>query len=438
MSHSIAIIGTSHHVAPLEERERLAIHDGDEASAVFELLKLPGVREAVVVSTCNRVEIVMAGAESPALLGATQQFLSDRFGLGEGWLDRYMYRKRDVDAVQHLFRVTSSLDSLVIGEPQILGQVKRAFALSGQAGGTGPLLNRVFHQAFRVAKRVRTETKVAENAVSVSYAAVELGKKVFGSLQGRRVLVIGAGKMGGLALQNLVAAGAREVHVINRTEARAHELAGRYGGTAHSFDKLDELLGQVDIVISSTGSQHFVVKHEMVKAALPKRKYRPLLLIDIAVPRDIDPRCESLQNVYVYDVDDLQKVVETNMASRRGEASRAEGIVLVEANDFQKKLAEVAVVPTIVGLRDRLTELRDSEFERIRRTEPALSPEAIEALQRYGHALINKILHEPTVALRESAKVGQQANMSAAVRALFALSDEVAPTPISDDSSSET
>jgi glutamyl-tRNA reductase len=424
MAQSIALIGTSHHVAPLEERERLAIHDGDEPAAVNALLALPGVEEAVVVSTCNRVEIVVAGAESPALVSATQRFLKERFALNDAWLDRFMYHKREVDAVQHLFRVTSSLDSLVIGEPQILGQVKRAFAASGQVGGTGPLLNKTFHQAFRVAKRVRTETKVAENAVSVSYAAVELGKKVFGSLEGRKILVIGAGKMGGLALQNLVAAGAREVHVINRTEARAHQLAARYGGFAHGFDKLPELLGQVDIVISSTGSQHYVVKHDTVRDALARRKYRPLLLIDIAVPRDIDPRCESLTNVYVYDVDDLQKVVEANMASRRGEASRAEGIILAEANDFQKKLAEVSVVPTIVGLRERLTSMRDAELERIRRAEPQLDDAAIQALQRYGHALVNKILHDPTVALRESAQVGQQAAMAAAIRRLFALGDD--------------
>ncbi len=421
MRTGYALIGTSHHVAPVEERERIAIPDGDEGAAVAELVRSFGVPEAAVVNTCNRVELLLAGAESHTLVEAAHEFLGRRFGLNASWLDRYTYRKRDTDAVHHIFRVASSLDSLIVGEPQILGQTRRALAVAGEVGTAGPLLNRAFHQAFRVAKRVRTETRIAENAVSVSYAAVELGRKVFGSLQGRRVLVIGAGKMGTLALKNLVAAGASEVLVANRTVARAAELAGRYGGTAHSLEELDELLARADIVISSTGSQHFVVRHDAVRGALARRKYRPLLLIDIAVPRDIDPRCDALSNVYVYDVDDLQKVVEANLAARRAEAQRAETIVRAEADTFEKRMAEANVVPTIVELRERMNAVRDAELARTLRVAGGAGPDVQALLERYGQALINKILHEPTVALRSAAGGPDEAHVAAAARRLFGL-----------------
>lgn len=431
MSGHVYLLGTSHHVAPIEERERLAISEHEQGSVALAMLRRPGITEAVVVSTCNRVELVVAGNDPDVMRRSLCEFVTERIGGGADWIDRYAYVRPELDAVSHLFRVTGSLDSLVVGEPQIQGQVKRAYQACVASGATGPLLHRTFDHALRVAKRIRTETAVAENAVSISYAAVELGKKVFGRLEGKSVLVIGAGKMGGLAVQHLIDAGASDVHLMNRTYERAVEAAARLGGAAHGLDELDAMLAKVDIVISSTGSQHYVVKHDAVRAALARRKYRPLFLIDIAVPRDIDPRCDGLSNVYLFDIDDLRKVVEANMETRRAEAAKAEDIVLRETDEMRRWLAEANVKPTIVGLRRKLTELKDAELERMRRQHPELPPEAFDMAARMAHGLVNKILHEPTISLRASSATDHHLILVAAVRSLFNLNegDDEAPEP---------
>lgn len=425
----LLVLGTSHRVAPLEERERLAVPDGAEGATVRELLGVRGLDEVVVINTCNRVEFAIWTDDASAARERLRGAIAARAGADGAWLDRFTYDRTGRDAIEHVFRVAASLDSLVIGEPQILGQVKRAFAASSEAGGAGPRLTRLFQSAFRVAKRVRSETAVAENAVSISYAAVELARKVFDDLKGRRVLVIGAGKMGGLAIQHLIQAGADRIHLMNRTPARAHEMAARLGGTAHSLDELDTLLEEVDIVLSSTGSQHYVVRYDAVKRALSRRKYRPLFLIDIAVPRDIDPRCETLNSVYLFDVDDLEKVVEANLAARRAEAVKAEDIVRREAVDLVRWYQQAEVVPTIVQLREKLGSLRDAELEKLRRQHPNLPPEAYEAAERLAHSLINKVLHEPTISLRGAPENDPNGLLVAAVRSLFQLQDDTPEPP---------
>lgn len=423
MNRTIHMVGASHRSAPVEERERLSVGEGGVEGAVRRLLAVDHVEEAVVLSTCNRVEVYVAGPRD-ASLASTRAYLEQACGLDASWFERHTYARVHDDAANHLFRVASSLDSLVIGEPQIVGQVKDAFALAREAGGAGPLLSRTFNQAFHAAKRVRTETGIAENAVSISYAAVELAKKVFGSLRRKSVLVIGAGKMGGLALKNLQGAGIESVHVANRSRERAVEAAARVGGAGYGLDALPSLLEEVDIVISSTGSQEYIVRHDMAKAALAARKYRPLFLIDIAVPRDIDPRCDSLQNVYLFDVDDLEKVVESNLKARRAEATKAEVIVGEEVEELVAWMRQAEVVPTIVSLRQKLTALKDAELERVLRENPDLPPEAQKAVERLAHSLINKVLHEPTNSLRESTNTGAHGALTSAVRSLFALGDD--------------
>jgi glutamyl-tRNA reductase len=423
MKRTVHVLGASHKSAPVEERERLAGGSNEPESLVRELLTVPHIDEAVVVSTCNRVELYVAG-EGGDCVTATRDFLCAERALPAQWFERYGYAHSHDRAISHLFRVASSLDSLVVGEPQIVGQVKSAFAVAREVGGAGPLLNRTFNQALRTAKRVRTETAIAENAVSVSYAAVELARKVFGDIRNRSVLVIGAGKMGGLALKHLIAAGIGTVHVANRSRDRAIDAASQVGGVGHGLDALPRLLQEVDIVISSTGSQHYIVKYDDVKAALSGRKYRPLFLIDIAVPRDVDPRCDGLQNVYLFDVDDLEKVVEANLKARQGEATRAEHIVHEEVESLIGWMQQAAVVPTIVSLREKLTALKNAEVERILRENPDLPPEARQAVERLAHSLINKVLHEPTASLRAASSSGQHSALVAAARSLFDLEDE--------------
>jgi glutamyl-tRNA reductase len=421
----LVLLGTSHRTAPVEERERLAIRDGHEAQAVHSLLGLPAVSEAVVVSTCNRVEIIATGPDPRAVQREVLGFLRTTSDVNDAWLQRFIYEKQGGDAIAHLFRVASSLDSLVLGEPQILGQVKRAYEASRAAGGTGPILHRVFHNAFRVAKRVRTETEIADHAISVSYAAVELAKKVFGSLDGRSVLVIGAGKMGSLAARHLQAAGARDVHLVNRTLERARVTAAAIGAIPHAMDDLDGLLGDVDIVVSCTGASHYVLRFETVKGALARRRFKPLFLIDIAVPRDIDPRCESLSNTYLFDVDDLERVVESNRKLREREAARAEEIVRFETDAVVRSFSEAEAVPTIVALRRKLVDVKDRELERFLRAHGDLSPETAAEVSRFAHLLINKVLHEPSTALKRDAGAEKNAALIAATRALFALEDAV-------------
>lgn len=436
MTQKIFLLGTSHRTAPVEAREQLAVSDGDLPEVLGAMRSHPALREVVLLSTCNRVEIIAAGEDEATMRAALLEFLEVERGISMGWVERHAYALEGADAVAHIFRVAASLDSLVVGEPQIIGQVKTAWQVSAAAGGTGATLNRLFNHALRTAKRVRTETRIAENAVSISYAAVELARKVFGRLDGKRVLVIGAGKMGRLAARHLVNAGATHVDIVNRSEERAREIAEDIGGTAWAMATLSDRLATADIVISCTGSRQWVVTPELLGPAMERRRFRPLFLIDIAVPRDIDPRCGSFNSAYLFDVDDLEKVVEDNLRERQREAQQAGRIIDDEVEAMMRWLVRHEVVPTIVSLREKLTRLKDSELERMRRSHPDMPPEAAEAAGRMAHALINKILHEPTLSLRQAGGVEHGDQLVAAVRDLFNLEEEE-PTPSADGHSTE-
>lgn len=429
MNRNLVITGLSHRSAPVEMRERLAVLDVDREGALNALQDGEVIEEVAVISTCNRVEVVCAGNDSDRITHRLHEQLAAMADANDAWLSRYTRTFRDQDAVRHLFRVSSSLDSLVVGEPQILGQVKEAFATWKGLGGTSTLLNRTFSHAFRTAKRVRNETRIAENAVSISYAAVELARKVFGELAGKRVLVVGAGKMGSLAAMHLREAGANRLDIVNRSPERARELAAQLEANAFGFDELDARMAEADIVITSTGSQNYIINRDRLKGVMARRKYRPLFLVDIAVPRDIDPRCDQLGNVYLFDVDDLERVVEANKEARMGEAERAEGIVIDEVREHLRWIASAEAVPTIVSLRQKLTELKDAEVARLLRANQGLEPEAEAALERLATQLVNKILHEPTISLREAA-ADDSPQLVRAARRLFKLDDESDGVPI--------
>ena len=436
MMAKVCLLGVSHKSAPVEERERIAVPEASLPDLMREMVALPEVREVAVVSTCNRVEFV-ALADCPEVV---EDFIKRRFGVSDEWMRRHAYEYGGRDALTHLFRVTSALDSLVLGESQILGQVKDALSLGLSSGATGGVIGRVFSHAIRTAKRVRTETAISESAVSVSYAAVELARKVFGRIDGRWVLVIGAGKMGALAAKQLVQAGAGHVDICNRSIDRAQALAAELGGQAHTLASLSQLLEEADIVISSTGAAGFVVKAEMVREVVVRRKYRPLFFIDIAVPRDIEPACDQLQNVYVFDIDDLEKVVDANLSSRRAEAVAGERIVTEEVAQMERWFAEHSVVPTIVELRNHFNATKDAEVERMLRTHPSMPPEQRELLQRFGNQLVAKLLHSPTVALRASTASASDRELVVAATRLFGLhegpAESESPSPASDGSGS--
>lgn len=423
MNRNLLITGLSHRSAPVEMRERLGVLDVDREGALSTLQDGEVIDEVAIISTCNRVEVVCAGNDADRMQVRLHQSLEQLAGVNAHWMQRYTRSFRDEEAIRHLFRVSSSLDSLVIGEPQILGQVKEAFATWKSLGGTSTLLNRTFSHAFRTAKRVRNETQIAENAVSVSYAAVELARKVFGELKGRRVLVVGAGKMGSLAAVHLREAGAKRIDIVNRSLERARELATQLDAAAYSFEELDGRMAEADIVITSTGSQNYIINRDRLKGVMARRKYRPLFLVDIAVPRDIDPRCDQLGNVYLFDVDDLERVVEANKEARLVEAERAEQIVGHEVLEHQRWIASAEAVPTIVSLRQKLTELKDAEVERLLRSNQKLDPEALAAAEKLATQLVNKILHEPTISLREAA-ADDSPQLVRAARRLFKLDEE--------------
>lgn len=422
MMGKLCLLGVSHKSAPVEEREKIAVPEAALPDLMREMVALPTVREVAVVSTCNRVEFVALADEPEAVEG----FIKQRFGVTDEWMSRHAYEYGGRDALTHLFRVTSALDSLVLGETQILGQVKDSLSLGLQSGATGSVIGRVFSHAIRTAKRVRTETAISESAVSISYAAVELARKVFGRIDGRRVLVIGAGKMGALAAKQLVQAGAGQVDICNRSIERAQALAVDLGGKAHGFDALAQLLEEADIVISSTGAAGFVVKADLVREVVVRRKYRPLFFIDIAVPRDIDPACDQLQNVYVFDIDDLEKVVDANLSTRRQEAVAGERIVSEEVAQMERWFAEHSVVPTIVELRNHFNATKDAEVERMLKAHPSLPAEQRELLQRFGNQLVAKLLHTPTVALRSASASASDRQLVTAASRLFGLHEQEA------------
>jgi glutamyl-tRNA reductase len=418
---ALFVAGLSHKNAALALREQLAADEDKVREILRDVMGAGALREAVILSTCNRVEIYgVADVPGEARALAFRQLCRQR-GVESTAVEGALYTYTEDEAIRHAFRVAASLDSMMIGEPQILGQVKDAFALAQGCEAVGPALHTLFTQAFAVAKRVRTETDIARHAVSVSFAAVELAKQIFAGLTGRAVLLVGAGKMSELAAKHLVDQGAFPIYVVNRTWARAQELARALAGTPVPFVELGTALGAVDIVVTSTGAPTPIVTRGMVADAVRGRGTRPLFFIDIAVPRDVEPGVESLGDVYRYDIDDLKSVVDANIRERLREAQRAEALVEREVAKFRARLGDVEVIPTIVSLRERLEEIRSGELRRALARVPDASPETRAALEALSTGIVNKILHAPITKLRESSRAGAHRSWLEVVNELFGL-----------------
>lgn len=396
----IVLIGLNHRTAPVEVREKLSFA-GSETNPVALFLSCPLVREVLFLSTCNRVELLFVSREPETAIAECLRLWGEANDLSPEVFKPHLYYFQDREAVTHLFRVAAGLDSMVLGEPQILGQLKEAYRRAVEHRATGVILNRLLHKTFSVAKRIRSETGIGSHAVSVSYAAVELAKKIFGELSGKTAMLIGAGEMAELAAQHLLANGVKKLIVANRTLSRAVELAKQFQGEAISLEELEDFLVQTDIVLSSTGAPHYILTAEQVKRLMRPRKMRPIFFIDIAVPRDIDPAVNDLENVYLYDIDDLKAVVEENLAFRRKEARRAERIVEEEALKFEAWMAQLEVYPTIVALRQKAEAIRKREMEKtLSHLKRRLTPEEIEAIEVLTRSLVNKLLHDPVVFLK--------------------------------------
>ncbi len=426
----LVLVGLNHRSAPLEVRERLYVPRTALPAVLDDLKRVEGVDESLVLSTCNRTELITRLSDPVSGAGRLVEFLCARHALPAPDLERHLYRLHDLDAVRHTFRVTSSLDSMVLGEPQILGQVKEAYLASLECRALGKVLDGLMRHSFEVAKKVRTRTGIARHPVSVSQAAVSLARQIFGSLSGKNVMLLGAGKMSELAARHLVQDGVRSVLVSNRTYERAVEIARRFHGVAVTFERMAEHFDEVDIVISSTGAPHFVLRLEDVAAMMRRRRGRPVFLIDIAVPRDIDPRVNTLENVYLYDIDDLEQVVNANRQERQNEALLAESLVEEEVAAFRAWLGGLEAGPAIAALRDRCHRLKDEELRRFLEKHRDLSEPQRRELEALLHTVINKILHEPSVRLRRTLGGLDGALKVEAIRDLFGL-DETDSQPSS-------
>lgn len=421
---SIVLVGINHKTAPVEVRELLAFSDEACAEGLPRLVDGDVVREGLIVSTCNRVEILSAIATDQIATGTERltEFLDGARNLPPGFLTNHLYSHTDENAIRHIFRVASSLDSMVLGEPQVLGQVRRAYSVAVEAGTAGRVLNRLVHHTFRVAKRVRSETGIAANAVSISYMAVELGKKIFDSLKGRVVMLIGAGEMAELSARHLVNAGATRVLIANRTKEAAHRLAEEFNGVAIPFEQLVQSLADADVVICSTGAADYVVTEEMVRTATAQKRNRPTCVIDISVPRNVDPAVAKVPNVFVFDIDDLESVISSNIREREREAERAELIVQSEVMQFQQSLRAMDIGPTIGALRQKLQQVARAEMERQRKRLGSLSPEQEAAIEALLLSTVNKISHPVLNQMRRSYELSDSETVQA-LRDIFGLEE---------------
>ncbi|MCU0587419.1 MAG: glutamyl-tRNA reductase [Syntrophobacteraceae bacterium] len=401
MGH-IALLGMNHKTAPVEIREQLALACRSEAHPLQALPQLECVDELFVLSTCNRVELLFTCSTLQPAVREVKSVLRGQLGsTASSELDPYCYVYEDGEAVEHLFRVASSLDSMVIGEPQILGQIKAAYREATEYRSVGVILNRLLHKSFSVAKRVRSETRIGSLAVSISYAAVELARKIFGDLRDKRVLIIGAGEMAELAAEHLRAQGVHRMFVANRTLERAVELARQFKAESIPFPHILDTLKSVDIVITSTGSAEPILTHKDIKSRMRERRNRPLFFIDIAVPRDIESRVNEIDNVYLYDIDDLKGIVELNREERQKEAERAHHIIAEEGLKFRQWLSTLDVVPTIVALRRKAETIRRNELVKTFSHNPHFTPREKEALALLTEAIVKKLLHDPIVFLKK-------------------------------------
>ncbi|MCA1574573.1 MAG: glutamyl-tRNA reductase [Acidobacteria bacterium] len=421
---SIVLVGVNHKTAPVEVRELLAFSEEACAEGLRALVDGEVVSEGLIVSTCNRVEILTATTSGRIKESRERitNFVSQSRSLPHDLFRDHSYSHIDDQAVRHIFRVASSLDSMVVGEPQVLGQVRQAYSVALEAGTAGRVLNRLIHQAFRVAKRVRTETGIAANAVSISYMAVELGKKIFGSLKGQSVLLVGAGEMAELSARHLINAGVSRVLIANRTEESSERLAKEFGGEAVNFERLADYLPDADIVVCSTGAGEYVVTANMARKALNRRRNRPAFFIDISVPRNLDPAIGDLPNAFVFDIDDLESVISSNIREREREAERAELIVDSEVMQFQQSLRVMEIGPSLGALRQKLQDLARSEMIRQRNRLGHLTPEQESAIEALLLSTVNKISHPLIDRMRRSFDGGDNESIQA-WREVFDLED---------------
>jgi glutamyl-tRNA reductase len=425
----IVAIGLNHKTAPVEVRERLAFSSEDTPKVLEAMRQDTCVDEIALFSTCNRVEFLLATKEASKAVEAVKDFMAAFKNTPRHTFEQALYVYHGDEAVRHIFRVAASLDSMVVGEPQILGQIKESYLHACDYRTCGVVLNRLMHRSFSVAKRVRTETGIGDHAVSISYAAVELGRKIFGELEGKAVLLLGAGEMAELAVEHLANNRAQPIFVANRTFERGLELAERFRGTAIRFEEVRDHLKQVDIVISSTGAPQYVLVRDDFKGLMRARRNRPLFFIDIAVPRDIDPEINRINNVYVYDIDDLKTAIQENIDERQQEALRGERIVDAAVIQFRRWFQSLDVVPTVIALRDKMEELRQKELKKTFGSLSAASEEDRAAIDRLTAALVNKILHGPTVFLKQSAHKDEKSLYVDMTRKLFSLDEPGEPEP---------
>ncbi|HJQ34557.1 MAG TPA: glutamyl-tRNA reductase [Pyrinomonadaceae bacterium] len=425
---SIVLTGLSHKTAPVEVRECLALAKDRVGGALERLVDGRVVREALIVSTCNRVEVLAAVDDGREAEGAARVLdaMAGTDPRRRELLSPHLYTRTDADAVRHVFRVASSLDSMVVGEPQILGQVRQAYAQAVEAGTAGRTLHRLMHHAFHTAKRVRSETEIASSAVSVSYAAVELGRKILETLEGRTVLLVGAGEMAELAARHLKSAGASRLLVANRTLATAERLAEEFGGSAISLERISEALAEADIVICSTGAREYVITPELARRSREARRNAPTFYVDISVPRNIDPAVAEVNNLFVFDVDDLEAVVASNLRERAREAERAERIVEAEAKQFEEVLRSLDIGPQIGAFRQELQDIARCEFAKNRVRLGELTPEQERAVEALLVSAANKIAHPAIQVMRRAAEVTREreAKLEREVNSEFGLSLE--------------
>jgi len=419
----IVLLGLNHKTAPVDVRECIAFTAEETDRALVMLRGNPTIGESVLFSTCNRIELLMAVDERDAAVRIAKAFIAEFKKVPLSQFENALYQYVGDEAVRHTMQVAASLDSMVVGEPQILGQMKEAYRKATVEKTSGVILNKLLHRTFMVAKKVRTETGIGDHAVSISYAAIELGKKIFGDLEGKRVMLIGAGEMAELAVDHLIRNRAGTITVANRTFARGVELANRFRGKAIKFEEIIDCINDVDIVISSTGAPEYVLQKNQIKAAMKSRRNRSLFFIDIAVPRDIDPAINRINNAYVYDIDDLKGIVDENIDDRNREAVKAHRLIDEAVIGFHQWVDTLKVVPTIVSLRGKVEAMARQELEKTLVSLNHLSESDKRTIQRMTGALVNKILHEPTDYLKKDGCRGNKSVALDLTRKLFNLEE---------------
>jgi glutamyl-tRNA reductase len=422
----ILVIGLNYKTAPVEVRERFAFREEDKEKAILQLRAANSIQECVIVGTCNRTEIYAVVDQLHTGRHYVKAFLSEWFDMEKESFVDYLYIRENDEAVRHLFRVICGLDSMVLGETQILGQIRTAFTLSQELKVTGTIFNTLFKQAITLAKRAHSETDIGKNAVSVSYAAIELGKKIFGYFNDKTVVILGAGKMGELTGKHLKANGVNNVIVLNRTYQRAKSLAEQFDGVAYTMEDLPVALAKADIIISSTGADGYVVTKRDIQAISRKRNHRPLFMIDIAVPRDLDPQINQLDNVFLYDIDDLEGIVQANLQERAREAEKIGIMVGEELALFKSWLNTLGVVPIITALRGKSQQIQEEAVRHIENKLPGLTENELRIIRKYSKTIVNQMLHDPLVRMKEMAAQSNGEEALELFVKIFALEKEIA------------